>query len=70
PEARGTERRTDNHRINVGKMVSPPLINLKIGLTCPKISALEQFTYSCEPFWLVGVTKLLLKRVLRGHKSA
>gem|GEM_PF-6901319 len=32
--------------------------------------AIEQFTYSREPFWLVGVTKLLLNSVLRGHQSA
>ena len=30
----------ENRRINVGKMVSPPLISLKTGLTRPKISAL------------------------------
>ncbi|MEO2027418.1 MAG: DUF1501 domain-containing protein [Fuerstiella sp.] len=33
-------------------------------------SYLEQFTYCRGRYWLVGVTKLLSKSVLRGHKSA
>ncbi len=28
-----------------------------------------QFTYCRERYWLVGVTRLLLKISLRGHKS-
>ena len=33
-------------------------------------SPIEQFTYFRGRYWLVGVTKLLWKSVLRGHKSA
>ena len=65
----------DNGQFVSGLTPIGPCGSVGIALKCEhplrnRYFFLEQFTYCCGRYWLVGVMKLLLKNVLRGHKSA